>query len=89
LSTHHFNARNELWSVLIRCPLGLLPFIALYRVWRQFTYACCRGLKWALQEPLWWADAARGLPMILRQRSKISLRSYWKWMRLVRKPDTA
>ena len=37
------HARNELWSVLIRCPWPYLPVVALFRVWRQLDMPPPRG----------------------------------------------
>src|SRR6266704_2240094 len=47
ISRHHQNARNELWSVLMRCPFPPLIAVALFRIWRQFRYACSEGIAWA------------------------------------------
>jgi GT2 family glycosyltransferase len=81
---HHLNARNELWSVWLRCPWPWLPLVGVFRVWRQFLYACGEGWRWALQEPLWWFSALLGLPTCLRQRRPIAWEVYYKWMRLAR-----
>jgi GT2 family glycosyltransferase len=86
LRTHHLNARNELWSVWMRCPsLWLVP-VSIYRVIRQFAYAASNGARWLMQEPLWWYDAIRGLPNCFRHRSPIAATTYLGWMRLARRP---
>jgi|GEM_PF-297818 len=87
LRTHQFHARNEVWSALIRCPLPLLPFVLIYRIWRQFTYALGRGPDWVTKEPAWWRDVLAGLPQILSLRTPVSLRPYWRWMNLIREPE--
>ena len=45
------HARNELWSVLIRCPWPYLPAVALFRIWRQLRYAATQGLSDVLLQP--------------------------------------
>lgn len=83
---HHRHARNELWSVLMRCPAWALIAVASFRILRQATYALRRGPKWLLQEPVWWWEAARGIGQTLRARSPIPWSKYLAWMRLVRRP---
>ena len=48
------HARNELWSVLIRCPWPYLPAVALFRIWRQLRYAATQGPSDLLLQPAWW-----------------------------------
>lgn len=86
---HHFNARNELWSVLMRCPLPYLVPVAVFRVWRQFQYACKEGWRWAVREPVWWWAALCGAPDCLRHRSPVGWRIYYAWMKLARQPVTS
>ena len=83
---HHLNARNELWSVLLRCPWPWLPLLAAYRVARQFIYACSQGPVWAVREPQWWMTAARQARTVWAHRSPVSWRSYAGWLRLNRQP---
>lgn len=84
--THHLNARNELWSVWLRCPWPQLPVVSLFRVWRQFRYACTQGFGWALREPLWWFAALGGLLKCWQRRKPIRWPVYYAWMRLARIP---
>ena len=86
IRTHHRHARNELWSVLMRCPFPQLLGVAVFRAARQFCYAAQRGWRWALREPIWWMAFAAGIPRCLRSRAPISWASYLKWMQLARKP---
>jgi len=86
LRRHPLNARNELWSVLMRCPFPYVMAVALFRIWRQFRYACSRGPTWAIREPVWWWSAFRGIPTCLRHRSPIEWRVYYAWMKLARQP---
>ncbi len=84
--THHRHARNEQWSVWMRCPLPYLPLVAAWRAFSQFRYSCTRGLGWAVREPVWWVQAARGLRTCLRHRNPVSWASFRQWMRLARRP---
>lgn len=88
MKRHHLNARNELWSVLMRCPFPQTIFVALFRVARQFQYACREGLSWAVREPFWWWLALAGLPRCLRFRKPIPWRIYYQWMKLARRPGS-
>jgi GT2 family glycosyltransferase len=83
---HHQHARNELWSVFMRCPMPQLFAVALFRVVRQFGYALRQSLTWALHEPVWWISLLAGLPRALRARRALPWRRYWAWMQLVRSP---
>jgi GT2 family glycosyltransferase len=86
IARHHLNARNELWSVWMRCPWPWLPLVSLYRIWRQFRYACTEGAIWAINEPRWWITAIMGLPHCLRGRCPIRWSLYYSWMRMARHP---
>ncbi|MHA3775717.1 glycosyltransferase family 2 protein [Verrucomicrobiota bacterium sgz303538] len=86
LRTHHRHSRNELWSVVLRSPIALLVPVALFRMMRQFRFACTRGREWITSEPRWWADALHGIPRAWAERHPVQFRSYWRWMRLMRAP---
>lgn len=86
LRTHHRHSRNELWSVLLRCPFPQVIAVAAFRVLRQAGYARKRGWDWLLHEPEWWLEAARGVPQCLRARKPIEWHIYLAWMALVRHP---
>jgi GT2 family glycosyltransferase len=86
LHVHHRHARNELWSVLLRCPAPYALAVALFRVLRQAGYARRRGLSWLIGEPLWWRDCLRGMRRPLAERRPIPWRKYRAWMELVRHP---
>jgi GT2 family glycosyltransferase len=79
---HHRHARNELWSVLLRCPFPYAPAVAVYRVLSQFWYACRRGFGWVIREPVWWWQAVAGIPHCLAKRQPVSWASYKHWLRL-------
>lgn len=81
---HHLNARNELWSVLMRCPFPYVVPVALFRIWRQFQYACREGLAWLVREPIWWWWSLRGVSNCLQNRSPVPWRIYYRWMKLAR-----
>jgi GT2 family glycosyltransferase len=80
------HARNELWSVLIRCPWPYLPAVALFRVWRQLRYAATQGLSDVLLQPAWWLSALGGLPQCIARRSPVPGPRYRAWMTLARRP---
>ena len=84
---HHLNARNELWSVLMRCPFPQLIAVAAFRIWRQFRYACSEGFEWAIKEPLWWSSALRGIGECVSNRHPVPWRIYYAWMKLARHPS--
>ncbi len=84
IRTHHFHARNELWSALLRCPMPWLLAVAAFRLARQFGYALSRGPGWALREPLWWVRCLRGLPTCSRRRRPLPWKAYYRWMWLLR-----
>ena len=81
---HHFNARNELWSVWMRCPFPQLIVVSLFRMGRQFRYACSEGLSWAMREPQWWCSALGGIAACWRHRSPVPWPIYFAWMKLAR-----
>jgi GT2 family glycosyltransferase len=85
LGTHHFNARNELWSVWLRCPWPYLPVVSVFRVWRQFRYALGQGFSWIVREPLWWWRALCGIGPCVRHRKPAPWGIYLGWMRLARR----
>jgi hypothetical protein len=76
-----------LWSVWMRCPWPWLPVVSLFRIWRQFRYACTEGLGWAIQEPAWWFDALAGVLRCKQNRGAIPWSVYYKWMRLAKRPQ--
>ncbi len=82
LRNHHRHARNEMWSALMRCPFPFAVAIATWRISSQFGYACKRGWSWIIREPLWWLEAATGLPAALRKRRPISWSGYKRWLKL-------
>lgn len=83
---HQLNARNELWSVWLRCPLPMMAPLSAYRVARQFLYACLEGPHWAVLEPFWWIAALRGLPPCWRARHPVPWAIYKHWVNLARRP---
>jgi GT2 family glycosyltransferase len=82
LQNHHRHARNELWSVLLRCPFPYVVSVAIYRAATQFGYAWHRGGRWLLREPLWWWSALKGFPWLFRKRQPVHWSAYKKWMSL-------
>lgn len=86
LQRHQFNARNELWSVWLRCPWPWLAMVSGYRMGRQFVYAWSEGAGWALREPGWWWAALKGWSRCRGIRRPVGWQTYYRWMRLARRP---
>jgi hypothetical protein len=84
LSRHHLNARNELWSVGLRCPWPWFPCMAAYRIFRQLIFAASQGLNWLIREPQWWALAIAGWRDVAKHRQPVPWRVYHVWLRLNR-----
>jgi GT2 family glycosyltransferase len=82
IGIHHRHARNELWSVLLRCPFPYLPGIALYRAASQLRYAVKRGWRWVVREPIWWWQALKGVTHCFRIRQPIPWERYRVWLYL-------
>jgi GT2 family glycosyltransferase len=82
IRNHHRHARNEFWSVLLRCPFPYAPGVALYRALSQFLYACRRGFGWVIREPAWWWRAMTGVPYCVGKRHPVSWAAYKRWLRL-------
>lgn len=89
IRTHHRHARNECWSVLMRCPAPQLFGVLLFRIARQVGYACRRGPTWIVREPLWWWAMICGAGRALRDRNPLPWARYVAWMRLARAPITS
>jgi len=81
---HHQNARNELWSVWLRCPFPWLIPISIFRIARQFQYACTEGFDWTIREPIWWWSALVRIPDCIHDRQRIKWKTYYAWMKLAR-----
>ncbi|HEV2472409.1 MAG TPA: glycosyltransferase family A protein [Chthonomonadales bacterium] len=86
LQRHHSNARNELWSVWIRCPWPWLPLVSAYRIARQLVYAGSEGAGWLMREPCWWLAALKGWRQCRLSRSPVPWPAYYHWLRLARNP---
>jgi len=82
IRTHHYHARNEFWSALLRCPFPFVIGMAGWRIFSQFYYACKRGWSWVIREPLWWWQALGGIPYCVRRRRPVSWASYKRWLGL-------
>lgn len=87
LRTHQLHARNEAWSVLIRCPFPWWPFVLLRRAAGQFAYACKRGPRWFFHEPFWWWAALLGVTRTWRDRRPVDWSAYRRWRQLIRRPE--
>ena len=85
--THRRHARNEALSILLRAPFWTIPLLLIYRAFRQFQYACKRGVDWVIREPLWWWAALKLAPTALRQRKPVPWSAYRKWLKLLGQPE--
>ena len=86
LRMHRLHARNEIWSVLMRCPMPQMFAVTAFRIARQFGYAVKRGWRWMLNEPRWWLACIAGAPAALARRQPVPWARYRAWMELVRHP---
>jgi GT2 family glycosyltransferase len=89
IGRHHQHARNELLSVLIRCPFPHVFWVASYRILRQLIFAASNGINWVIHEPSWWWRALLGSRKALAQRRPVPWNIYWNWMCLARRPITS
>jgi GT2 family glycosyltransferase len=85
--THQLHARNEQWSIWLRCPSPWWPLVSLRRLLGQAAFAARRGPGWLAREPQWWLQAARGFPRAWRGRAPVSARAYRAWLHLLRHPE--
>lgn len=83
---HYKNARNEFWSVVMRCPFPHVLWVGAYRMFRQILFAASQGWGWFKEEPKWIAEAFRRLGEPLAQRRPVDWRTYWLWIRMARRP---
>jgi len=84
MRVHHLQARNELLSVMMRCPFPHILAVAAFRIARQFSYARKRGAQWMIHEPGWWMSFLGKLPTALPHRTPIRWKYYRQWMELLR-----
>ena len=82
LRIHHQHSRNEFWSTVLRCPFPYVLGVLSWRLFSQFRFACKRGFRWAIREPIWWWQALAGLSYCLRNRRPVSWSSYKQWLSL-------
>jgi GT2 family glycosyltransferase len=83
---HSLHARNEQWSLWMRCPAPLVFVVAPYKVFSQLVYASSRGWGWAQKEPEWWWSALKGLRMCIQRRKPVGNRLFTAWLLLGRRP---
>jgi GT2 family glycosyltransferase len=85
-SRHHLNARNEFWSIIMRCPFPHLIWVSAYRIARQVCYGATQGWAWLIAEPKWIIAAFIGIGMPISQRQPVPWPVYWQWLRMARNP---
>ena len=82
IRNHHLHARNELWSVLLRCPNPFLLFVMIYKILSQMRYSFKKGgFPWLIKEPVWWYQAMVGILRIFVRRNPVCWKGYKKWLR--------
>ena len=67
-----------LWLAGACAVLGL----AAYRGLSQLRYACKRGPRWVIREPVWWWQAMGGIAYCLGRRQAIPWPQYQRWLKL-------
>ena len=82
MRTHHRHARNEIWSVLIRCPFPQVCMLIAWRLFSHARYASGRGMSWLLAEPVWWCAALRSAGKAISRRNPLPWAGYRKWLGL-------
>jgi len=81
LRNHHWQARNEFWSTLMRCPLGLIPAICGYRILSQLGFAMrFGGIGWVIREPIWWIKSIPAIMQVIGKRRSVSVSGYIRWL---------
>lgn len=84
---HHLHARNEQWSVVMRCPAPWWPLVSFRRALGQLGYAVRRGPAWIVREPLWWLATLGGVGNAWRERRPVSWSAYQLWRQRLRAPE--
>jgi len=82
IRTHQRHARNEWWSIWLRCPWPYAILLLIYRPLSELRYAIRRGPSWVIREPLWWWDALKGVSRCIQERSPLAWKSYIRWLLL-------
>ena len=85
VQTHHRHARNQVWSILMRCPFPYSVFLIVCKTLSQFGFAARQGISWAVREPVWWWQALVGIPYCLSHARPVSWESYKRWFYSSRK----
>ncbi|WP_394729432.1 glycosyltransferase family 2 protein [Altererythrobacter sp. GH1-8] len=83
---HYKNARNEFWSVVMRCPFPHVLWVGAYRMIRQILFGASKGWGWLKDEPKWVAEAFLRIREPLSHRRPVEWSTYWRWMRMARNP---
>jgi GT2 family glycosyltransferase len=80
IRNHHFHARNQIWSTLMRCPAPYSLGLIGYKIGSQFCFAAGRGLSWLIREPVWWWRTLVGIRYCLRKADPVSWEGYKRWI---------
>jgi len=85
IRNHHRHARNQVWSILMRCPFPYSLGLIAGKTLSQFGFAATQGVAWVLQEPVWWWQAMAGIPYCLSKAKPVSWEGYKRWFYSSRK----
>ena len=85
IRTHHRHARNQVWSILMRCPFPYSVGLIGCKTLSQFGFAARQGISWLVREPVWWWQALVGIPYCLSHARPVSWESYKRWFYSSRK----
>jgi GT2 family glycosyltransferase len=86
MGTHHRHARNQVWSLLMRCPFPYSVVLIGGKTVTQFGYAASQGWSWVVREPVWWWQALLGVPYCVAKAKPVPWQGYKKWFFSCRKP---
>ena len=81
---HQRHARNECWSVFMRCPFPWMPLVVVGKLCSQARFASTRGISWLTYEPRWWIQAIKGLRVVWCKRRAVRWQSYRTWLRAMK-----
>jgi GT2 family glycosyltransferase len=79
IRTHHRHARNQVWSILMRCPFPYSAVLIVCKTFSQFGFAARQGISWIVREPVWWWQALVGIPYCLSHAKPVSWENYKRW----------
>lgn len=85
IRNHHRHARNQIWTILMRCPFPYSIGLIWYKTFTQFGFAATQGIAWVVQEPVWWWQVLAGVPYCLSKAKPVQWEGYKRWLSSPRK----